>query len=375
MRRGVRRRGVIIDRVNGGWWIRAAALAAGFAAGADAALAAAATERTTVVARVPNATAVAGHGGRVVWSRYSPRTERFALMTRYRGRTARVDVRETRSAFDVDLGPGPSGATVAVYSRCRTEPGFVPSRGFAEPRGCDLYLYDFGKRRERRLGAVSTEAESEYHPSVWRNRVAFARSRDRARTRREVVGAVVVDRLDGRGRARELRGTIGELSESTAAVQATDISGDHVAFSWATFLEGCRPGDQPLPSGLKYEQKELWVGHADGTRTLVEKGGCGGPVYELGAPQLSGDQLFYIARTPRERVRRYRPSSRAYGEHSERLGLLSYLEFPATAWATRGARSWIQRMPPLRFVPSQPYPNGSTVGPAAGTTLPDAASS
>lgn len=78
--------------------------------------------------------------------------------------------------FDADVGPGPDGAPVVVYSRCERE----PDRAAAEARGCALQLLDLTRRVERRLAETDSPAASEMQPTIWRDRVAWVRIEDDA---------------------------------------------------------------------------------------------------------------------------------------------------------------------------------------------------
>ena len=89
---------------------------------------------------------------------------------------------------------------MAVYTRCGGS--------------CDLYLYDFAKRAERRLNRPSS-ASDEWLPAIWRNRVAFVRNVGRR-------DHLYVQSLEG-GTAHEIRGGRGFYDE-------IDLRGRRVAF-------------------------------------------------------------------------------------------------------------------------------------------------
>jgi hypothetical protein len=61
-----------------------------------------------------------------------------------------------------DIGAGRSGQLIAVYARCGAK------------RRCDLYRFDFGRRRERRIRSLSTRAD-ELSPAFSNGRLAFTR--------------------------------------------------------------------------------------------------------------------------------------------------------------------------------------------------------
>ena len=95
--------------------------------------------------------------------------------------------------FDVDLGPDTEGRTVATYSRCRKEPPRrAPITGnilaiqlyaWSKARGCDIYMFAFETGAEVRVRYASTRGASEFLPTVWTDRIAFARVFERRRGR------------------------------------------------------------------------------------------------------------------------------------------------------------------------------------------------
>jgi hypothetical protein len=142
----------------------------------------------TTVATLSKPAPVSFFEGRLAWSSFDPATDRFVLMTRIGDVTTALPVAPRSVPFDVDLGPDRNGATVAVYSRCRRDPDFTTAVGNAiinqlpdwrSGRGCNLYKFDFEAGRESRVRGVSTGRASEFLPSIWRNRIAFARVYER----------------------------------------------------------------------------------------------------------------------------------------------------------------------------------------------------
>lgn len=101
----------------------------------------------------PKGTAeISQHGGHLTWVQDSRVLDRFGGRTR---------VLPIAPPVDLDLGPGPGGATIAVYARCK--------------RTCRLWRYDFRDRRESRLRTTAERRGSERMPSIWGRRIAFAR--------------------------------------------------------------------------------------------------------------------------------------------------------------------------------------------------------
>jgi hypothetical protein len=150
----------------------------------------AAARADELIATVARPTPVSALDGRVVWSDYDALANRYYLTQRVAGITSRLPVEPRAVPFDVDLGPDTAGRTVAAYSRCRREPPRRdPRTGNAlaqlpewrRGQGCDLYLYSFEAGREARVRHASIAAASEFLPTVWTDRIAFARVYERRR--------------------------------------------------------------------------------------------------------------------------------------------------------------------------------------------------
>lgn len=174
---------------------------------------------------------IAAYGGWVAFTRAGE------LQLSHAGRPATVAPVPPRSiAFDVALGPGPNGHVTAVYSRCRHD---RPNQGgrhngypsYEASSGCDLYAYDTVTHQERRLRAVSRPDASEYAPSLWRGRIAFARRYER-RTGAAGEAVHIVEATLG-GREHEVRrGQQGQLA-------GLALRGRALAFAWARW--GTKP--------------------------------------------------------------------------------------------------------------------------------------
>jgi hypothetical protein len=143
---------------------------------------ASADETVTTVTRP---TMISAYGGRLAWSSFDATRNRYSLMTRAPdGTTTAVPVQPRSVPFDVDLGPNRSGGVVAAYSRCRHDPprrdpalgnAIAQLPAWSRARGCDVYRFDFTTGRETRIAAASSRHASEFLPSVWKTKVAFAR--------------------------------------------------------------------------------------------------------------------------------------------------------------------------------------------------------
>jgi hypothetical protein len=137
-----------------------------------------------LVAAVNRPTLISAYGGRIAWSAYVPAANAYVLMTSAGGVTTTVPVAPRAVPFDVDLGPNETGGIVAAYSRCRQEPvGRAPGSRNAVAqlpvwetgRGCDLYRFDFATGQETTIAVANAPRASEFLPTIWKARVAFAR--------------------------------------------------------------------------------------------------------------------------------------------------------------------------------------------------------
>jgi hypothetical protein len=145
------------------------------------------------IASVARPTPVSALDGRVVWSDYDAAQGMFFLTQHVNGLTTRLPIRPRAVPFDVDLGPDTEGRTVATYSRCRKEPPRrAPITGnilaihlyaWSKARGCDIYMFAFDTGAEVRVRYASTRGASEFLPTVWTDRIAFARVFERRRGR------------------------------------------------------------------------------------------------------------------------------------------------------------------------------------------------
>jgi hypothetical protein len=173
-------------------------------------LAAAPALADETVATVAAPTPVSAHAGRLAWSSFDPARNAYVLMTEAAGVTSEVPIRPRSVPFDVDLGPDTNGDTIAAYSRCSREPprrdpaignAFTQLPDWRRGRGCDLYKFDFATGRESRIATANSLSGSEFLPSVWEGRVAFARVYERRRGRAGERPYLYVRALEGAGRS------------------------------------------------------------------------------------------------------------------------------------------------------------------------------
>jgi hypothetical protein len=92
--------------------------------------------------------------------------------------------------FDVDVGRNPGNNSVAAYSRCHREPtrrdprtgnALTQMPQWSNGRGCDVYMLNLVTNVEIRVGGASSSRASEFLPTVWGSRIAFARVYERRR--------------------------------------------------------------------------------------------------------------------------------------------------------------------------------------------------
>ena len=131
----------------------------------------AAPVRAQALLQLPGPSTVSAYRGTIAFSQLNPATHRWSLMLRTGEVVTAADVAPRGVPFDVDLGPDAHGRTVAVYSRCATEPAPLTTGAIAYPsraRGCRIYRYDPAAGTERRQA-------SGYLPAIWKGTLVFAR--------------------------------------------------------------------------------------------------------------------------------------------------------------------------------------------------------
>jgi hypothetical protein len=96
-------------------------------------------------------------GGVIAWSSYDAAAKVYRLRLLRDGVAVDPAVDASPAPFDLDVGPGPDGAPLVVYSR----------------RG-DIFQYDPASGLENPLAEVNTPG-TELHPSLYRNALGFVR--------------------------------------------------------------------------------------------------------------------------------------------------------------------------------------------------------
>ena len=141
-------------------------------------------QNPTPVTAVSAPSPIAAYQGRLVWSRPDG-AGAYELVQRVGdGPVTKLPIKPRAVPFDVDLGPTSGGRVIAVYTRCTKEPktafglhqnGDVDYR---TGRGCDVYKLDVEGSQEVRFTKANAGDATEYWPTYWKGRLAFARAYD-----------------------------------------------------------------------------------------------------------------------------------------------------------------------------------------------------
>ena len=239
-----------------------------------------------VVSREPGVGYLDAHGRHVIWSSLDPATDRYSLRALVGGQVQTLPVATRPVPFDVDLGPGPDGEAVAVYSRCERD----LDRGsavFSRPAGgvgCRLSVYSFATRTERRLPRAP-DATSEFSPALWKDRlVLFSQSGG--------VGSPISLRtrsLDGRTAGRRL--PAGSRGRSAGPVDI-DLRGRRIAFTWQG-VEGAPASDD----GRSLDTRtEAWTVTVGGRRKRLARVPADGDRPVLVSATVFADAVGYLRR-------------------------------------------------------------------------------
>jgi hypothetical protein len=286
---------------------------------------------------------VSAYRGIVAWdsSRYAADGLSRSRQIRIENGAGSVVLAVADGVQDVDVGPGPSGTPVAVYARCPFEsqsPVGAPHyfiyarRPVTPPGGCDLYLFDFATAKERKLDVVSTHAGSEYLPTVWGNRIAFARVYPGRRGRRGVYPYIYTARLDGRGTTTRVPGGprgVYDVSHSSVAFGGAgpvglDLRAGRLAWTWESAPTHSRVTTELHLATLGGRARVLERATTTGL-TDKRHGRIGDArVDALIAPVLTADAVYY-ARWRNDAVGRYVRRSLATNARSSAPG-------PSSGW-------------------------------------------
>jgi hypothetical protein len=205
---------------------------------------------------------VARYAGTQAWSQAQGK-DRFVLMIRSGGRTARAAAGAQRTPFLVTLGVDGRGRRIALYPRCTT-PAPTQARGT-----CRLVSYDVAARRERALPGVHAPGASEEAAVLDRGILAFARRTGRRST-------VLIRRL-GSGRPARVAARIPD----EAYVTGISLSHRALAFSADAF---------PTETG----ESRMYVKPAGRVARQVARGGFGEENSRVHrSPSIAGTHLYW----------------------------------------------------------------------------------
>jgi hypothetical protein len=249
------------------------------------ALAAPARAADEVLGELPAVT-LGAYAGRLAWSEPDATTKRFHLVTRFAGVTSRVPVAPRSTPFDVDLGRGPGGATVAVYSR-----------------NGNVYWFDFAAGLERRVPAASKVKVTERFPAVSGEQIVFTRRAGRS------VGLFSAP-LRRSGPAVAVPGTKGD--------ELADVDFDRGRIA---FVRTRRPPDR------EGQEATLYLGDLRGGLKVVDRASSGLlSIAEILDPSFEGRYL-YAAKVRRlssgQQFLRYDLKTRRLALTRGRAGLLA----------------------------------------------------
>jgi hypothetical protein len=196
-----------------------------------------------------------------------------------------VPVARRKVPFDADLGPGPTGSTVAVYSRCTTEvtpTGSFGSSLYGRGRGCDLYLFDFASGQETRIASANAPDASEFWPTIWKGTLAFARTYDNKRDFPYIYTRPLSGSARSTRRPGGPRSGCAKCDDRLSRPVALDLYGKRLAFAWQYIGTG-----EGLDSDIRMDT--IGGGHV---RVAHQPGG-GLTQVEAGWPGFEAGRLYW----------------------------------------------------------------------------------
>lgn len=249
---------------------------------------------------------IGAYGGWVVWSVPTADNRGWTLSALHEDQIVALPAAPRSVAFDLDLGADAAGRPVATYSRCTKTvslPGDFTSTGH---RGCRVRILDLATGVERGAGIPRPAGASDTMPSMWRGRIAFARTRPRSDIdqvmlwdpARRQMRTLKHGGLPSRCADRYTAEPCGKPPDNTGQVSALDLGARLVAFRWNV------SGD----SITGHAASELRASTLDGRRGILLHGGY---VYEacdetdsvtsvsLGRPTVDGGTVWFTTEAQR----------------------------------------------------------------------------
>lgn len=240
---------------------------------------------------------VTGTAGLVAWSSCADLSNSRHCRLRYLlgGRLSFAAVPEQRPfhGFDVDAGLDGRGRRTLIYSRCggRGVGEYAPNTR----KGCRLFVYRPGDRREHRVRVPVPKGQSAYEPAIDGDRIVYFTSRSTDEPKRS--DRPVMNIWDGRHVRRMRIGTYLPADPDTdfttpdVGPVRVDAAGGEIALIWLYQAQGtasgCGSNDLDEADAL-----EAWIVEPDGQRHRVETTGkrCRPPgAIDPGAVAITGD--------------------------------------------------------------------------------------
>lgn len=242
-----------------------------------------------VIDRVANTTAVSTYGGLSAWNRYDPATLRFQLVIHRANATTPIFKAPFGHVPEFDIGPDSTGRPTLVFSRC------APRDDSSAPGECRLSRYTPGNGQGvRRVKGVSRPGYSEHSPSIWRDRIAFARSRTTNSKGVDRLYVAYGDRLRELPRGTLRRGT--DPPDTMAYARNLDLHGTRLAYAWAFVPEQCRRLNDDLDEAFPTASEVRLINDVDAARPIARKidQGCSDDRNTVSSVSLSGAELTFL---------------------------------------------------------------------------------
>jgi hypothetical protein len=254
--------------------------------GLVAAAPASAAEPDAVVDHLQRSSAIRDYAGIQVLSVFDGGAYRLAI--RRAGRIEQLPVAPSTVAFDVDIGPDREGRPALVYTRCtRERAGEVGNRS----TGCDLVLLSLSGAGERPVRSANTAA-NEYAPTLWRGRIAFARSASGR------ANPVVYTIELGAGRSRPAQRLPGAPRRERGArttgvvVDELELRGDRLAEILDLNADGVLVEVRLVGMAHRTSRELLRVGTGEGGQYFAGVGFAGGYVHWAYSWVAGGGELI-----------------------------------------------------------------------------------
>jgi hypothetical protein len=262
--------------------LHATVVALAVLAGAIVRPAPAPAQEPTAVTGVDRPTPIAAYDGRLVWSRYTG-TGSYELVQRVgTGAVAKLPVEPRTVPFDVDLGPTGGGGVIAVYSRCTAEPKpALPNQeevAYETGRGCDVYKLDLRSSREVRFTKANARNASEFWPTYWKGRLAFAR----AYASKPRYPYLYVKDVSSSKPSRRLPGGPRGTPATGSSPAQLELYGKRLGFRWRYRSE--------RGTGTAYELRVDTVG---GGRLRIDRRIVGLTAILIGWPGFEGGRIYW----------------------------------------------------------------------------------